>query len=64
MATQQTEKLIRNYYRDHSVRELSRVRQAGRYWLVEILSAATGRWIIQGEWLTQSAAEQDRKNWM
>ncbi len=46
------------------VYEISRVRQEGKYWIVEILSGATGRWICQGEWLTKQAAEADRKNWM
>ncbi len=46
------------------VHELSRVRYYNGYWIVEILSAATGRWIIQGEWRCRETAEQDRKNWM
>lgn len=47
-----------------TIHEISRVRQDGHYWVVEILSAATGRWIVQGEWTTKQAAETDRKNWM
>lgn len=47
-----------------TIREISRVRQDGRFWVVEILSAATGRWICQGEWTTREAAERDRRNWM
>jgi hypothetical protein len=44
--------------------EPSRVRQVGNLWVVEILSDATGQWIVQGEHLTQAAAEQDRReNW-
>lgn len=46
------------------VHEISRVRQEGNKWVVEILSAAIGRWIIQGVWGTRQAAESDRKNWM
>lgn len=46
------------------VHEISRVRQEGKYWVVEILSGATGRWICQGEHFTKEAAEQDRKNWL
>lgn len=47
-----------------NVCEISRVRQEGKFWVVEILSGATGRWIVQGEWTTKEAAESDRKNWM
>ena len=47
-----------------NVRELSRVRLLNGYWVVEILSAATGRWIVQGEWHTQAEAERDRRNWL
>jgi hypothetical protein len=47
----------------NNVFELSRVRQIGRYWVVEILSPVSG-WIVQGEHLTRAAAEADRKNWM
>lgn len=43
--------------------ELSRVRQIGKFWVVEILSPVSG-WIVQGEHLTKEAAEEDRRNWM
>lgn len=46
-----------------NVREMSRVRQDGRYWIVEILSPVSG-WIVQGEHLSRAAAEADRRNWM
>ncbi len=48
----------------HNIREISRVREYNGYWIVEILSGATGRWIVQGEWITKEAAELDRKNWI
>ena len=34
-----------------------------RYWCVMIKSAATGRWIVQGEYLTEDAAKNDLRNW-
>lgn len=47
-----------------TVKEISRVRFESGFWLVQILSAATGRWITQGEWRSKAAADADRKNWM
>lgn len=47
-----------------SIHEISRVRQVEGFYVVEILSAATGRWIIQGEHRSKQAADADRKNWM
>lgn len=44
--------------------EISRTRQINTIWVVEIMSAAIGKWIIQGEHSTKAAAEADRKNWM
>ena len=44
--------------------EISRTRQINHIWVVEIMSAAIGKWIIQGEHSTKAAAEADRKNWM
>ena len=46
-----------------SVHEMSKVEQRGRYWVVLILSAAIGKWIVQGEWLTKQEAEADLINW-
>jgi hypothetical protein len=46
-----------------NVFELSRVRQIGKFWVVEVLSPVSG-WIVQGEHLTEAAAKADRKNWM
>ena len=46
------------------VLELSRIRQIGNLWVVEILSAAIGKWIIQGVHPTKVAAEADRRNWL
>lgn len=43
--------------------EMSRIRQVGNLWIVEIMSAAIGRWIVQGEHTTRQAAELDLKNW-
>ena len=49
-----------------TIREITKIEQRegtdGRtYYCVMLLSAATGRWIVQGEHLTQDAAEQDRQ---
>jgi hypothetical protein len=44
--------------------EPMRVRRFNGLWVVELLSAATNRWIIQGEHLTKEAAEADRKSWL
>ena len=43
--------------------EMSRIRQDGPWWLVEILSSSTGEWIIQGEFRTRPEAAADLKNW-
>ena len=34
------------------------------YWIVEVWSAAIGRWIVQGEHRTQAAALKDQQNWL
>jgi paraquat-inducible protein B len=47
-----------------SIIEISRTRQISNIWVVEIMSAAIGKWIVQGEHSTKAAAESDRKNWM
>jgi hypothetical protein len=44
--------------------EPMRVRWETGFWVVELLSAATNRWIVQGEHLTKDAAEADRKSWL
>lgn len=47
-----------------TIRELTRIRQEGRFWVVEVLSpVANVGWIVQGEHLSKDAAEADRKNW-
>lgn len=45
--------------------EMSRIRRDERtgLWLVEIRSAATGQWIVQGEHRTAAEARADRRNW-
>lgn len=43
--------------------ELARVRHVEGLWVVEVLSAAIGRWIVQGEHLTEEAAQADLRNW-
>ncbi len=45
-------------------RELSKVAFYNGLWCVFILSAAMGRWIVQGEHRTRKAAEQDRSDWL
>lgn len=50
------------------MKEQARVRPVkfglGDFWVVEILSAATGTWICQGVHLTKFDAEEDLKNWL
>ena len=47
-----------------NVSEITRTRQINDRWAVEVLSAVTGQWIIQGVWATKAQAEADRRNWM
>lgn len=47
-----------------NIREITKVEFVNGYWTVQILSAATGRWIIQGEWATEAEAQADRRNWL
>ncbi len=47
-----------------NVKELTKVKEKNGKWYVMVLSAATGKWIPQGEWNTEREAEQDRKNWL
>ncbi len=44
--------------------EPMRVRWFNGFWVVELFSLATQRWIVQGEHLTKEAAETDRKSWL
>lgn len=44
--------------------EMSKVEFYNGLWCVFILSATTGRWIVQGEHHSHKAAEQDRTNWL
>lgn len=44
--------------------EISKVENINNLWVVKILSAATGQWIVQGEWTTKQEAETDRQNWL
>jgi hypothetical protein len=46
-----------------SISELTRIRQDGKYWVLEIYSVPTKRWIVQGEHLSREAAEADLKGW-
>lgn len=46
------------------VKELSKVTFYNGFWCVFILSAATGKWIVQGEHRNREAAEQDRRDWL
>lgn len=47
------------------VKELSKVEFRDGYWLVLVKSPVHGRWIIQGEHLSQEAADKDRReNWL
>ena len=45
------------------VMEMSRVRHEDGKWVVEIMSAAIGRWIVQGVHNSRAAADADLKNW-
>ena len=47
-----------------TIHEISKVKNINSLWVVMILSAATGQWIVQGEWNTKAQAEADRKNWL
>ena len=44
--------------------EMSKVQHINGLWCVMILSAATGKWICQGEWSTKEQADNDRLNWL
>lgn len=47
------------------IMEMSRVRQSGRFWLVEVLSPVPGiGWIVQAERASEAQAHEDRKNWL
>jgi len=48
----------------NNLREISKVANINGIWTVQILSAATGQWIVQGEWTTKQEAESDRQNWL
>ncbi len=43
--------------------ETMRVRQEGKFWVVELLSPVHGMWIVQGEHLTKDAADADLQSW-
>lgn len=47
------------------VMEMSRVRQSGDFWVVEVLSPVPDiGWIVQSERATEAEAQEDRKNWL
>lgn len=52
---------------DNAQGEPMRVRHVashiGELWIVELKSGATGKWIIQGEHLTEAAAYADLETW-
>jgi hypothetical protein len=45
------------------ITEMSKIEQVNGFWCVLILSAATGRWIVQGEHTNRDAALRDLRNW-
>jgi len=45
-----------------SAGEALRVRQDGQYWVVELFSAVSKRWLVQGEHLSREAAYADMKS--
>jgi len=47
-----------------NIKELSKIENINGIWTVQILSAAIGQWIVQGEWTTKQEAETDRQNWL
>ena len=46
-----------------NVRELTKVERDGAFWVVKLLSAATGRWLVVGEHLSQEAALRNLRQW-
>lgn len=46
-----------------TINEISKVEHINGFWCVLILSAATGRWIVQGEHRNEAAARRDLLNW-
>lgn len=55
--------MLRRHVRGKNVLELSRIRKVQGLWVVQVLSAATGAWIVVSEWRTETEAKADLRNW-